>query len=67
MPEFIDLVFAKTNPNRSFLIIENERFGIVFANTRIINSGILNDAMGPSQFKNSVPALSQNAVFTGIN
>ncbi len=25
MPEFIDLVFAKTSPKRSFSVIENER------------------------------------------
>ncbi len=39
MPEFIDQVFAKTSPKRSFLLIENERFGLVFAKTGSINSG----------------------------
>ncbi len=39
MPEFIDPVFAKTNPKRSFSIIENERFGFVFAKTGSENSG----------------------------
>ncbi len=38
---FIDLVFAKTSPKRSFQIIENERFKLVFAKTGTINSGIL--------------------------
>ncbi len=33
MPEFIDLVFAKISPKRSFPVIENERFGLVFAKT----------------------------------
>ncbi len=39
MPEFIDPVFAKTCPKRSFSMIENERFGLFFANTKSINSG----------------------------
>jgi hypothetical protein len=33
VPEFIDPVFAKTGLKRSFSVIENERFGLVFANT----------------------------------
>ncbi len=39
VPEFIDSVFTQTSPKRSFLIIKNERFGLVFANTGSINSG----------------------------
>jgi hypothetical protein len=39
VPEFIDTVFAKTSPKRSFSVIENERFGLVFAKTGSINSG----------------------------
>ncbi len=39
MPEFIDPVLAKTSPKRSFSVIENERFGLVFAKTGSINSG----------------------------
>ncbi len=39
MPEFTNPVFAKTSPKRSFSIIENERFGLVFAKTGFINSG----------------------------
>ncbi len=39
VPEFIGLVFAKTNPKRSFSVIENERFGLVFAKTGSINAG----------------------------
>ena len=31
VPEFIDPVFAKTSPKRSFSIIANERFGLEFA------------------------------------
>ncbi len=31
--KFIDPVFTKTSPKRSFSVIENERFGLVFANT----------------------------------
>jgi hypothetical protein len=38
VPEIIDPVFAKTSPNRSFSMTENERFGLVFANTGSINS-----------------------------
>ncbi len=39
VPEFIDPVFAKTSLRRSFSVIENERFGLVFAKTGSINSG----------------------------
>ncbi len=39
MPEFIDPVFAKTSPKRSFLVIENERFRLVFAKAGSLNSG----------------------------
>jgi hypothetical protein len=39
VPEFIDPVFAKTSPKRSFSVIENERFLLVFANTGSIISG----------------------------
>ncbi len=40
VPEFIDPVFAKTSPKRSFIIIKNdERFGLVYAKTGSINSG----------------------------
>ncbi len=39
MPEFIDPVFAKTSPKCSFLVIENERFRLVFAKAGSINSG----------------------------
>jgi hypothetical protein len=31
VPEFIDPVFMKTSPKRSFSVIQNERFGLVFA------------------------------------
>jgi hypothetical protein len=37
-PEFIEPVFAKTSPKRSFSLIKNERFGLVFAKTESINS-----------------------------
>ncbi len=37
--EFTDPVFAKTSPKRSFSVIENQRFGLVFAKTGSINSG----------------------------
>ncbi len=39
MPKIIDPVFAKTSPKRSFCLIENERFGLVFVKTGSINSG----------------------------
>ncbi len=41
MPEFIDPVFAKTSPKRSFSVMQNERFGLVFAKTGSIISGIV--------------------------
>ncbi len=36
--EFIDPVFAKTRPKRSFSVIDNERFGLLVAKTGSINS-----------------------------
>jgi hypothetical protein len=39
VPEFIDPVFTKTSPKRSFSMSENERFGLVFAKTGSIISG----------------------------
>ncbi len=39
MPKFLDQVFAKTSPKRSFSMIENESFGLNFAKTGSINSG----------------------------
>ncbi len=38
VPEFTDSVFAKTSPKRSFSMIENDRFGLVFAKAGSINS-----------------------------
>jgi hypothetical protein len=38
--EFIDPVVTKTSPKRSFSVIENERYGLVFAKTGSVNSGI---------------------------
>jgi hypothetical protein len=39
VPEFIDPVFVKTSPKRSFAMTENEQFGLVFAKTGSIISG----------------------------
>jgi hypothetical protein len=40
VPESIDPVFArKKTPKRSLSVIENKRFGLVFAKTGSINSG----------------------------
>jgi hypothetical protein len=39
VPEFIDPVFVKTSPKRSFSIIQKERFGLVFVKTGSIISG----------------------------
>jgi hypothetical protein len=39
VPEFIDPVFTKTSPKRSFSVIQNKRFGLVFAKTGSIISG----------------------------
>ncbi len=33
MPEFIDPRFREISPKRSYSVIENERFGLVFAKT----------------------------------
>ncbi len=51
MPEFIDSVFAQTSPKRSFSMMENERFGLVFANHGSINSSkrLLKILIIPSQ------------------
>jgi hypothetical protein len=38
-PEFIDPVFAKASPKRSFSMSENERFGLDFAKTVPLNIG----------------------------
>ncbi len=38
VPEIIDPVFAKTSQNARFLLIENNRFGLVFVKTGSINS-----------------------------
>jgi hypothetical protein len=35
MPEFIDPVFVKTSPKRSFCMTENQRFGLVFVKTEL--------------------------------
>ncbi len=39
VPEFIDPVFVKTSPKRSFSVVQNERFGLVFVKTGSIISG----------------------------
>jgi hypothetical protein len=39
VPEFTDLVFAKTSSKRPFSVIENEHFGLVLAKTGSKNSG----------------------------
>ncbi len=39
VPEFIDPAFTKTSPKRSFSVIQNERFGLVFAKGGSIISG----------------------------
>ncbi len=40
VPKFIDPVFEKTSPKRSFSMTENERFGLVFAKSGSVNSGL---------------------------
>ncbi len=39
MSEFIDPRFRENKPKRSYSVIENERFGLVFAKTVSIISG----------------------------
>jgi hypothetical protein len=39
VPEFIDPVFMKTSSKRSFSVIQNKRFGLVFVKTRSKISG----------------------------
>ncbi len=41
LPEFIDPIFAKRSSKRSFWIIQNQRFRLVFAKTGSTNSGTL--------------------------
>ncbi len=40
VPEFIDPRFRENKPRRSYSVIENERFGLVFAKTVSIISGM---------------------------
>ncbi len=40
VPELVDPVFVKTSPKRSFSVIQNERFGLVFVKTGSIISGM---------------------------
>ncbi len=39
VPKIIDTVFAKTSPKRSYSMTEYERFGFVFAKTRVYKFG----------------------------
>jgi hypothetical protein len=48
--EFIDTVFTKISPKSSFSIIENERFGLVFAITWSINSGHMTATVNPTEY-----------------
>jgi hypothetical protein len=54
VPEFIDPVFAKTSPKSSISISENERFGLVFALSGSINSGIGQEMIN---FEGTAPVL----------
>jgi hypothetical protein len=49
--EFIDPVFAKTSPKRSFSMTENEHFELVFAKTGSMNSGTVKVSMEYLLFK----------------
>jgi hypothetical protein len=40
VPKFVDPVFTKTSPKRSFSVIQYERFGLVFAKTGSIILGM---------------------------
>ncbi len=51
--EFIDPVFAKTSPKRSFLVIENASFGLDYAKTGSINSGTVAEIIDPVFSKTS--------------
>ncbi len=51
VPEFIDPVFVKTSPKRSFSVIQNERFGLVFEKTGSIISGTV---LAPTSLRNFV-------------
>ncbi len=50
VPEFIDAVFVKTSPKRSFSVIQNERFGLVFVKTGSIISGTVLSHIAPLPF-----------------
>jgi hypothetical protein len=49
VPEFIDPRFRENKPKRSYSVIENERFRLVFAKTGSIISGTLASAIGVSR------------------
>ncbi len=70
MAEFIDPVFAKTTPKRSFSLIENERVGLVFAKTGSINSGTvlscLQLSFGPANLTESSLKITGNAIRLNI-
>jgi hypothetical protein len=58
VPGFIDPVFAKTSPKRSFSIPENERSGLVYAKTGPINSVTGRRLEYPIEVKHVRPNLS---------
>jgi hypothetical protein len=55
VPELIDRVFVKTSPKRSYSVIENERFGLVFAKTGSIISGTGQFSIFGNYAKNILP------------
>jgi hypothetical protein len=60
VPEFIDPIFTKTSPKRSFSVILNERFGLIFAKTGSIISGTVDEGL------KSVVAVSVVQLFVDV-
>ncbi len=58
VPEFIDRVFGKTSPKRSFSLNRKQAFWLVFAKTGSINSGTENQQKSREKTK-----VAENQVF----
>jgi len=65
--EFIDPVFAKTNPKRSFSMTENDSFGLVFAKTGHINSGTGTQENSKEKKGVVVGGRTQHGALCGLN
>jgi len=69
VPEFIDPFFTKTSLKRSFSMIENEHFGLVFEKTGSINWGkeLKKDASNSKNACHSLDASSSSDTSNNSN